>query len=99
MDVFSIIGRPKEQRNVKSDLINILMILFTSSYTIFYSNAMPSFDGAGFGTAGFVYSLRYIPIVITTALGGSIPGMASVLFVFLHKTAISSSFSYLTFIF
>ena len=99
MDVFSIIGRPKEQRNVKSDLINIAMIIFTSTYMIFYGNFLPYFDGAGFGAAGLVYSLRYVPIVVTTALGGSIPGMASVLLLFLHRTFINSSFSYLTFIY
>ena len=99
MDVFSIIGRPKEQRSVKSDLINIAMIIFTSTYMIFYGNFLPYFDGAGFSAAGLVYSLRYVPIVVTTALGGSIPGMASVLLVFLHRTFINSSFSYLTFIY
>jgi signal transduction histidine kinase/DNA-binding response OmpR family regulator len=99
MDVLSIIGRPKEQRNIKSDIINIVMILLTSTYTIFYTNAMPYLDGAGFGTAGVVYAMRYIPIMITTALGGSIPGLVSVLLVFLHRTFISSSFSYLTFIY
>ncbi len=99
MDVLSIIGRPKEQRNIKSDIINIVMILLTSTYTIFYTNVMPYLDGAGFGTAGVVYAMRYIPIMITTALGGSIPGLASVLLVFLHRTFISSSFSYLTFIY
>ena len=99
MDVFSIIGRPKEQRSVKSDLINIAMIIFTSTYMIFYGNFLPYFDGAGFSAAGLVYSLRYVPIVVTTALGGSIPGMASVLLLFLHRTFINSSFSYLTFIY
>jgi signal transduction histidine kinase/DNA-binding response OmpR family regulator len=99
MDVFSIIGRPKEQRSVKSDLINIAMIIFTSTYMILYGNFLPYFDGAGFGAAGLVYSLRYVPIVVTTALGGSIPGMASVLLLFLHRTFINSSFSYLTFIY
>lgn len=99
MDVFSIIGRPKEQRNVKTDLINIFMIIFTSTFMIIYGNFLPYLDGAGFGVAGLVYSIRYVPLVITTALGGSIPGMASVLLLFLHRTAISSSFSYLTFIY
>ncbi len=99
MDVFSIIGRPKEQRNVKSDLINIAMIIFTSTFMIIYGNFLPYLDGAGFGAAGLVYSIRYVPLVITTALGGSIPGMASVLLLFLHRTFISSSFSYLTFIY
>ena len=99
MDILSILGRPKEQRNIKSDIINLVMVFFTSAFTIIYTNAMPYLDGAGFGTAGIVYALRYVPITVTTALGGNIPGMASVLLVFIHRTVVSSSFSYLTFIY
>ncbi|RKM61234.1 response regulator [Butyrivibrio sp. CB08] len=99
MDILSILGRPKEQRTIKADVMNFIMVLFTSTFTIIYTEAIPSLDGAGFGVAGIVYSLRYVPIMITTALGGNVPGMASVLLVFLHRSFTSSSFSYLTFIY
>ncbi len=99
MGIFSVFGRPKEQRTFKASVINLIMILVTSTFTILYTEIMPSLDEAGFGVAGIVYSLRYVPIMITTALGGNVPGMVSVLLVFLHRSFTSSSFSYLTFIY
>jgi signal transduction histidine kinase/CheY-like chemotaxis protein len=54
---------------------------------------------SNFWLFGIIYSLKYIPIMVCTALGGAVPGMMSVLFIFFFKSFISSSFSYLTFIY
>ena len=100
MGMFSLFNSEnQERRSTKSVIVNTIMVLLTSCFTITYTLIMPSFDGAGFGTAGLIYALRYIPIMVTAALGGAVPGMISVLIVFIHRSLAASSFSYMTFIY
>lgn len=99
MGIMSLFFNPGDRGQKKSTVISAIMVVFTSFYTIMYTMHMPFLDGAGFGTAGLVYALRYIPIMLTAALGGAIPGMLSVLIVFIFRSVTSSTFSYMTFIY
>ena len=100
MGMFSLFNSEnQERRSTKSVIVNTIMVLLTSCFTITYTLIMPYFDDAGFGAAGLIYALRYIPIMVATALGGAVPGMISVLIVFIHRSLAASSFSYMTFIY
>ncbi len=90
----------KRGRNERTKaIVMALMVLFTSVYIVEYTNSMFRVDSAGFGLAGLVYSSRYVPLMMTTALGGAVPGMMSVILVFIYNSVTNSSFSYLTFIY
>ena len=80
-------------------VINLIMVVFASFFTIMYNNHIFHVDSKGFGVAGLFYAVRYLPIMLTAALGGAIPGMISVLIVFIYRSLVGSSFSYLTFIY
>ncbi len=99
MSRFSLFTKQEDDRNIKSAIINVIMVVFTSVYNIAYTAHMPYLDGAGFGIAGLIYAVRYIPIMILSALGGAVPGMISVLVMFLYKSFSSSTFSYMAFIY
>ncbi len=99
MGIFSQLSNSRDQRQKKSIIIAAIMVLATSVYTVIYIWRMPLYDEAGFGTAGLIYAMRYVPIMITAALGGSVPGMISVLMVFIFRSVYSSTFSYMTFIY
>ncbi len=80
-------------------VINTIMVVFASFFTIWYSNSISHMDGSSIGAAGFFYALRYVPIMVTAALGGAVPGLISVLIIFLYRSVVEASFSYLTFIY
>ncbi|MCR5402445.1 MAG: response regulator, partial [Butyrivibrio sp.] len=80
-------------------ILSICMILFSSVFAITYNLHIIRLDEEGFGAAGLFFALRYIPIMITAALGGNIPGMISVLIIFVFRSLFNSSFSYMTFIY
>ncbi|MCR5155524.1 MAG: response regulator [Butyrivibrio sp.] len=80
-------------------IINIVMVIFTAFYTIKYNQKMYHVDNMSYGVAGIIYAFRYLPVLVTTALGGAVPGMMSVILVFIHYSFAYSSFSYLTFIY
>ena len=87
-----------EKRTVKM-IIGIIMVLFTSFYIIKYNSKMYYVDSMGFGLAGILYAIRYVPLMIVAAVGGAIPSMLSVLLVFAYNSVKNNSFSYLTFIY
>ncbi len=81
-------------------LVNIFSIVMAAFLSIMYDRHV-SFvsDLDNYVIVGLVFSFKYIPIMVCTALGGAVPGMMSVLVIFFFKSFISSSFSYLTFIY
>ena len=99
MGIIRTITKPRTKREKLKLAIHIFMVFFTAFYTIKYNQKMFHVDSMGFGAAGLIYACRYIPLMVTTALGGAMTGMMSVIFIFLHYTIAYSSFSYLTFIY
>ena len=99
MEIDGLFKRPKNPRQVKKWIITALMVLITAFYIIKYNEKVFYVENSGFLTAGLSYAIRYIPLVIITAVGGNIPGVICVLLVFLHRSYVSSSFSYMTFIY
>ena len=79
--------------------VNAFMLVIATLIMIFYDNHVRFLDADNFLTSGLGYALKYTPIVLLTAFGGSVPAMISVLIVFMTKSVIYSSFSYLTFIY
>ena len=79
--------------------VNAFMLVIATLIMIFYDNHVRFLNADNFLTSGLVYALKYTPIVLLTAFGGSVPAMISVLIVFMTKSVIYSSFSYLTFIY
>lgn len=93
-------SRPAMSKERKTRIIiNTAMILLTSIFTIAYNLHIFQVDDKGFAVAGLFYALRYIPMMVTAAVGGSIPGMISVLIIFIYRTFYEASFSYMTFIY
>ncbi|MBO6242416.1 MAG: response regulator [Butyrivibrio sp.] len=80
-------------------LINLVMIFLASFFTIAYTRQILYVDEMNQVLAGIYYIFKYIPIILVTALGGAVPGMFSVLIVFIYKSFAYSSFSYLCFIY
>lgn len=99
MEIDGLFKRPKNPRQVKKWIITALMVVVTAFYIIKYNEKVFYVENSGFLTAGLSYAIRYIPLVIITAVGGNIPGVICVLLVFLHRSYASSSFSYMTFIY
>ncbi len=99
MGIFEYIRRPKDRSRRTKYLINAAMIFLTSIYMIMFNRHMFHVESAGFGLAGLVYAIRYIPIMVTAALGGAVPAMMSVILVFIHNSFAYGIFSYLTFIY
>ena len=94
-----LLDRFAKNTRTKATIINVIMVVFASFFTIFYSNYIFIADGTNLSVAGFVYALRYVPIMLTAALGGSVPGLISVLIVFFYRSVVEAGFSYLTFIY
>ncbi|MBE5827179.1 MAG: response regulator [Butyrivibrio sp.] len=90
---------PMDKKEKLKIIINVTMVILTAFYTIKYNQKMYHVDSMGFGIAGIIYAFRYLPVLVTTALGGAVPGMMSVILVFIHYSIAYSSFSYLTFIY
>ncbi len=99
MGIFNFNRGPKDEKYTTKAIINAVMVFITAFYMIYYNNKMFHVDNMGFGLAGIIYAFRYIPIMVTAALGGPVPAMLSVIFVFAHNSIVFSSFSYLTFIY
>ena len=99
MKLAGLFRRPKNPKEIKKRIITVLMVLFTAYYIIEYNKHIFFIEGADFGPAGLAYAIRFIPLVVITAIGGNIPGMMCVLIVFLQRSYVSSSFSYMTFIY
>ena len=91
--------RPFKSTRTETAIINVIMVVFTSFFTIFYTAHMFHADSVNFNMAGMIYAVRYLPMMMTAAFGGAIPGMISVLIVFIYRTIVDASFSYLTFIY
>ena len=79
--------------------VNAFMLVSASLIMMVYDNHIRFINPDNFLASGLAYALKYIPIVLLTGLGGSVPGMISVLSFFMYKSVIFSSFSYLTFIY
>ena len=89
----------KNRKIPEKVLIDLFMIVSASLLTILYDRQILYVDDMNQILAGFYYIFKYIPIVLVTALGGAVPGMISVLVVFVYKSIAYSSFSYLCFIY
>ncbi len=99
MGILDLFKGDRRSKNAKAVIINLIMIVFASFYTIFYNYNAPKFDTSAFGAAGLIYATRYVPMLVLGALGGSIPGFISVFIVFLHRSIAEGAFSYMTFIY
>ncbi len=80
-------------------LVQIFMVIAASLFTIVYSRNIFHVENTNQVFAGMFYAFKYVPIILVTALGGAIPGMISVLLVFIYRSIVFSSFSYLAFIY
>lgn len=89
----------KNRKIPEKVLIDLFMIVSASLLTILYDRQILYVDNMNQVLAGFYYIFKYIPIILVTALGGAVPGMISVLAVFIYKSIAYSSFSYLCFIY
>ena len=89
----------KNRKIPEKVLIDLFMIVSASLLTILYDRQILYVDNMNQVQAGFYYIFKYIPIILVTALGGAVPGMISVLVVFVYKSIAYSSFSYLCFIY
>ena len=85
----------KNRKIPEKVLIDLFMIVSASLLTILYDRQILYVDNMNQVQAGFYYIFKYIPIILVTALGGAVPGMISVLVVFVYKSIAYSSFSYL----
>ena len=83
MEIDGLFKRPKNPRQVKKWIITALMVVFTAFFIIKYNEKVFYVENSGFLTAGLSYAIRYIPLVIITAVGGNIPGVICVLLVFM----------------
>ena len=99
MEIAGMFKRPRNPKQIIKRIITALMVLLTAAFIILYNENVLYVERSGYFTAGLLYAVRYIPLVIVTALGGNIPGMTCVLLVFLHRSYVSSSFSYMTFVY
>ncbi|MCR5670767.1 MAG: response regulator [Butyrivibrio sp.] len=90
---------PKNNVHMNRFLVNAFMVIAASVLTIIYNYHILLVKDAGYITMGLLYAVKYIPTILVAALGGAVPGMICVLIVFSFRTFISSSFSYLTFIY
>ena len=79
--------------------INALIVFATAFLSILYGQQIVRVAPQNNIVSGLVYVLKYIPFILASAFGGSVPGLMAVLIVFLHKSFAYSSFSYLTFIY
>ncbi|SFP79649.1 Signal transduction histidine kinase [Butyrivibrio proteoclasticus] len=89
----------KSRKIPEKVLIDFLMIVLASFFSILYNRQILYVDEMNQVLAGVYYIFKYIPIVLVTALGGAVPGMISVLVLFIYKSIAYSSFSYLCFIY
>ncbi len=80
-------------------LIQTFMVVAATIFHIIYNKHILYVNADNYIQSGIAYTFKYIPIMLVSALGGAIPGMVTVLILFLYKTIVYSSFSYLTFIF
>ena len=96
MRIIGLFQTPRDTRKIKKTVIMILMVIITTIYIIVYNDNVFHVENSSFLVAGLLYMLRYIPLVIITALGGNVPGMLCVLLVFVHRFITSSTFSYMT---
>ena len=78
----------KKRKIPERILIDLFMILLASSLTIIYNKRILYVDEMNHVLAGIYYLFKYIPIILVTALGGAVPGMISVLLVFLYKSTV-----------
>ena len=79
--------------------INTIMILFFSFLTIMYGRHITYTEEINGVLAEILYAIKYVPIILVTALGGAVPGMISVIIVFMYRSIIHVSFSYLVYIY
>lgn len=96
--------RKKKRLSLKNIFSNkvflqAFMVVIATIIHITYNNHILYVNADNYLQSGIAYTFKYIPIMLVTALGGAVPGMISVLILFLYKTIVYSSFSYLTFIF
>ena len=99
MEIPGLFKRPRDTKKIQKRIITALMVVVTAFYIIKYNEKVFHVEDMGVLAEGLSYAIRYIPLVIVTAIGGNIPGMMCVLLVFLHRSYISSSFSYMTFVY
>ncbi|WP_024865274.1 response regulator [Butyrivibrio sp. FCS014] len=97
--LFRKLAMPMDKREVLKIIIHAVMVIFTAVYTVKYNQKMYHVDNMSYGIAGIIYAFRYLPVLVTTALGGAVPGMMSIILVFIYYSVAYSSFSYLTFIY
>ena len=99
MEIVGLFKRPRDSKSIKKRIIMILMVIFTALYIIIYNDRIFYVENSSYFLAGLSYMMRYVPLVIITALGGNVPGMICVLLLFIHRFVISSTFSYMIFIY
>ncbi|MDC7294658.1 response regulator [Butyrivibrio sp. DSM 10294] len=83
----------------KKAVVNSAMVVLTALWSILYSMGIMALSPYHNIFTGLFYILKYIPFILTAAFGGAVPGLMAVLIVFIQKSIVSSSFSYLTFIY
>ena len=83
-------------------IVNVILVLYMTVFTIFYSSYTPHFGSSDSGISfimSVLYTTRYVPTMMTAALGGVVPGMLGVVLAFLFRSVVDSGFSYMTFIY
>ena len=83
----------------RKNLINIIMVFVCSFFTILYCRNVHNLTSVSGFFSYFTYIFKYVPITVVTALCGIVPGMWTLLIVFIYRCFLSSGFSYLTFIY
>ncbi|WP_051545031.1 response regulator [Butyrivibrio sp. MC2021] len=81
----------------KKIAVNCVMVISTALWSIAYGFLIIKLSPYHNIFTGLFYVLKYVPFILTAAFGGAVPGLMAVLIVFLQKTVVQSSFSYLTF--
>ncbi len=93
---FAFLGAYDEPQRIA---VNTAIVSLTAIASILYNWEITRIPHEGNMVAGLVYVLKYIPIILSAAFGGAVPGMMAVLIIFFHRSFSYSSFSYLTFIY
>ena len=99
MEIIGLLKKRPDKENIKRWTIKVLMVLFTAFYIIKYNEKVFYVENSEYFFAGITYMIRYIPLVLITALGGNVPGMMCVLLLFIYRFITSGVFSYMTFIY
>ncbi len=96
MVILDLIKRNRDRRDSIKIIINFFAVLITSYYIIKYNQKLFHVDNMSYGLAGIIYAMRYIPLMIVSAVGGALPAMMCVVVVFIYHSVVFNSFSYLS---